>query len=53
MEGRQHRAGLSSYALQEKVRLYNEAVLVISSVSSTETYVKGLYLYLYLYVFEL
>ena len=34
MEGRQHRAGLSSYALQEKVRLYNEAVLVISSISS-------------------
>ena len=50
MEGCQHRAGLSSYALQEKVRLYNEAVLVISSVCLVQACVKGLYLYLYLYL---
>ena len=46
MEGRQHRLGLSSYALQEKVRL--DSASVGHLVCLVQTCVKGPYLYLYL-----
>ena len=53
MEGRQHRAGLSSYAHREKVRLGFRQLSTGHLVCLVQACVKGLYLYLYLYLRKL